>query len=101
MAHFLGSVKGARGETTRLGGKASGMLARAQGWNVGAEVFTGHAEQLGIDFADVTATSGSNGRQRSVYIGQVGTGEDGAITFRPSLDLCRSLGIKYGKVGTL
>ena len=32
MAHFMGTVKGASGEASRLGGKESGLCTYAAGW---------------------------------------------------------------------
>ena len=41
MAALLGSVKGTRGEATRLGSAASGMEVRAQTWQTFARIGLG------------------------------------------------------------
>lgn len=38
MAHFYGIVKGSRGEATRCGTKASGMITKAASWQGAVEV---------------------------------------------------------------
>ena len=49
MAHFYGSVKGARGEATRLGGKGGGMKAIAAGWEGAIRTTVYHDEATGND----------------------------------------------------
>jgi hypothetical protein len=39
MAEYLGSVKGARGEVTRLGNKRSGMTTEAASWGGSVRVY--------------------------------------------------------------
>jgi len=68
MAQFIGSVKGHRGEASRLGGKESGIRTSAQGWNVGIDV-RGSVNDKGEDQFDVYLTSGSNGCHQSKMIG--------------------------------
>lgn len=38
MAHFYGTIKGARGEASRLGSKASGLKVVAASWDGAIEV---------------------------------------------------------------
>ena len=61
MARFFGSVKGSRGEATRLG--HSSMVASANGWHLGATVhiFEG---QGGKDTVSITLGGGSSGSER-------------------------------------
>ncbi len=65
MGHFIGYLKGNRGEASRLGSKDSGMSAIARGWNIGAQVWVGYDEEKGLDFVDVTIDGGSNGRSKT------------------------------------
>jgi len=66
MAHFIGYVKGNRGEASRLGSKSSGMDATARGWNIGGSVWVGYDEERGEDFVDLQIDSGSNGSMGTV-----------------------------------
>jgi hypothetical protein len=59
MARFLGSVKGSRGEATRLGGSGTGLVVKANGWNLGVRVEA--SDVNGHDHFDVYVTGGSNG----------------------------------------
>lgn len=60
MAHFYGSMQGARGEATRCGTKASGISAHIRGWNVGVRVSC-YVDGNGRDVIEVRRTAGSNG----------------------------------------
>lgn len=71
MAHFIGYLKGNRGEVSRLGSKDSGMSAIARGWNIGASVWVGHDKEKGLDFVDVTIDGGSNGRNPSKHFKRI------------------------------
>lgn len=82
MARFMGTIQGARGEASRLGGESSGITARAQGWNVGVEV-RGHATDGNRDIFDVYMNGGSNGSASSRLLGRVTLGADGQPTFEP------------------
>lgn len=61
MAHFIGYLKGNRGEASRLGTKKSGISAQAQGWNIGAKIWITYNEETGKDEVTIYKTSGSNG----------------------------------------
>lgn len=67
MAQFLGSVKGSRGEATRLGTKNSGMKVYANGWDLGAYVSIVHIN--GEDIVSVSITKGSNGAGNDLRLG--------------------------------
>lgn len=51
MAHFRGTIKGARGEASRLGHKSSGLQVNAASWQgaVSVELY----ERDGVDYARV------------------------------------------------
>lgn len=51
MAHFYGSVQGARGEASRLGHKSSGMATTAASWK--GSVHTYLYEEGGVDMCRV------------------------------------------------
>jgi hypothetical protein len=52
MAHFYGTLKGSRGEASRLGTKSSGLTTIAASWN--GAVKTELYEKGGRDFARVS-----------------------------------------------
>lgn len=54
MAHFYGTIQGARGEASRLGSKASGLSTVAASWNGAVRVYL--YEQNGKDMARVELT---------------------------------------------
>ena len=60
MARFIGSLRGSRGEASRLGTPASGMSADAHGWNVGGrmDMNAGGGKE---DTVRMQLTGGSNG----------------------------------------
>jgi len=60
MAHFRGAIKGNRGEASRLGTKKSGLTARLNGWDIGADVFLEYSEERGCDILAVYVTRGSS-----------------------------------------
>ncbi len=59
MAQFKGTVKGQRGEASRLGGKKSGLEVTANGWNDGIRISVKHID--GKDMFTIYRTAGSNG----------------------------------------
>ena len=67
MAHFYGTMKGARGATSRTGTKNSGMTAHIRGWGVGAEV-TVHVDSMGKDVVTVYRTGGSHDSTRRAIV---------------------------------
>jgi hypothetical protein len=83
MAQFYGTIKGSRGEVSRLGTKNSGLTIRANGWDIGVRVEITH--ENGKDRVQVFRTTGSNENRtmcRLVDIvegDQPGTTERGAI----------------------
>lgn len=65
MAHFRASIKGQRGEASRLGSKKTGIQATINGWNNGIRVVGEHDENTGEDRFTVYFTGGSNGGKPS------------------------------------
>lgn len=71
MAHFLGTVQGARGEASRLGHKSSGLTTCAASWQgaVRVELY----ERDGVDYAHVSLRPWQGrGIDREIYNGPVG-----------------------------
>ena len=69
MAQFRATIKGTRGEASRLGSKNSGIRADVNGWNSGIKVL-GY-EYQGQDVFEVWKTGGSNGAGSNVKIAEV------------------------------
>ncbi len=59
MARYRGTVQGQRGQASRLGGKSSGIVVKAGGWDIGAEVVVQPCT-CGEDLVEVFRTGGSN-----------------------------------------
>ena len=57
MAHFRGTVKGGRGEASRLGHKTTGLTTTCNSWNLGIKVDVMHVN--GQDIFEVYKTGGS------------------------------------------
>ncbi len=79
MARFMGTVKGGRGEASRLGGTSSGIMATAQGWNVGVRVCGGADDENGEDVFMVYATGGSNARTSSKAVAAIYLDDKGQL----------------------
>lgn len=62
MAKYLGTIKGSRGEASRLGSAQSGMVAKINGWNHGLRIEVDNRLQEGErrDIFHVVLTGGSN-----------------------------------------
>lgn len=68
MGHFMGTVKGSRGEASRLGTAKSGLTTTCNGWGLGATVRMW--QQNGEDVVSVEIDEGSGyNAGRSVCIG--------------------------------
>ena len=61
MAHFRATIHGSRGESSRLGTKASGLITVTNGRDLGVQVCA-IVDAQGDDCFEVFATSGSNNR---------------------------------------
>ena len=70
MGHFIGRIQGARGETSRLGSRQSGISASIKGWHNGVNIYGGWSKESG-DVFEIHATGGSTGGHRSKLIGVV------------------------------
>lgn len=66
MAHFRGTIKGTRGEASRLGTAKSGLIVNANGWDFGVKVIL---KEDGHDIADIYLTGGSHDAEIPVYLG--------------------------------
>jgi hypothetical protein len=65
MAHFRGTLRGMRGEASRLGGAGSGITVTARGWDFGIDVYL-YVNGEGEDEARIELNSG-NGRPSYGY----------------------------------
>ena len=70
MSQFYGSIKGNRGEATRCGSKASGIVGHIRGWDQGVKVI-GHVDENGAEVFEVIVSGGSNGGSSDQNIGHV------------------------------
>lgn len=80
MARFRGTIKGQRGEASRLGTPKSGLEIECNGWNAGVSVRATVGSNDGDIFA-VYMTGGSNGGP-SELLGTV-TKQDGFLVWKP------------------
>jgi hypothetical protein len=90
MAHFSGTVRGSRGEASRLGDKESGLRTETNGWRAGVTVIAKTLPDFvvadrGEDEFAIYVTEGSGNPQTKPfgYIGRVN--HDGKFT--PSEEL--------------
>lgn len=75
MAHFYGRMKGAKGETSRLGTKASGLRANLASWQGCVQVHLYANEE--VDHVRVTLdTHHGQGTFRVLYDGPVNPGKE-------------------------
>lgn len=73
MAQFRATIRGNRGEASRLGTKKSGLFVTANGWTAGIQVIAEHRN--GHDEFTVSLTRGSSYRGGSKVL-FTGTAED-------------------------
>ena len=70
MARYRGTIQGHRGEASRLGTPISGLIAHADGWDIGARV---KVRPCGYDpdkdEVEIYLTAGSNAMGRGVIVG--------------------------------
>lgn len=83
MAQFRGTIKGQRGEASRLGSRSTGLVTTCNGWNIGVKV---EAEARGKtaearDVMRVLVTGGSNAAFGSRHIATIHevNGEENAV----------------------
>lgn len=86
MAHFYGTIQGARGEASRLGTKGSGFHASACSWQGRIEVLLGHNEATGKDTYRVTMRQHgmSRGWEGEIASGDLGTKPDMEVGVLPT-----------------
>jgi len=61
MAQFRGTIKGTKGEASRLGDKKDGLTITLSGWNLGVKVEAKHNAITSKDYFVISVTGGSNG----------------------------------------
>lgn len=73
MAHFYGTIRGQRGEASRLGSKASGLAVYAASWQGAVRVTLYYNSATDTDMVDVYLTTHKNGAgiERLLYSGPV------------------------------
>jgi hypothetical protein len=77
MAHFLGWLKGSRGEASRLGTKSSGLHTVSASWQGAVEVYLSQDAITGKDIASVFLIPWHGaGIKQTLYVGPVGGGEN-------------------------
>ncbi len=71
MAHFRGTIQGARGEASRLGGKSSGLQITAASWQ--GAVCVDLYEKDGVDMARICLALHTNGAgsHHEIYNGPI------------------------------
>jgi hypothetical protein len=90
MANFRGTIRGARGEASRLG--HSRLNGRVAGWNIGVNLCAYRGDD-GANRIGIHVDGGNAGAGHSLYVGTV-VESDGEPTFIPSpvvRSQCRSL----------
>lgn len=83
MAHFRGYVAGSKGEASRLGGKASGIVTRLQTWGWDVEVAARHMTTRGPDGQDVASIElvhHATGERRHIAFVNLTTGNPDATS---------------------
>lgn len=70
MAHFLGTIQGARGEASRLGGKDSGLRAVAASWSGSVRVSLSCEDGVDTAWVHLEPWQGS-GKSVLLYAGPV------------------------------
>lgn len=68
MAQFRATIKGQRGEASRLGSKNSGLSTTTDGWNIGASAWLHHEAGDKEDVLEIGITGGSHDREAMVTI---------------------------------
>lgn len=72
MSHFYGTLQGNRGEATRCGSKASGIVAHAASWQGAVRAYVYYNKEYDQDWAKVSLVPWSYaGVNRLLYHGPV------------------------------
>lgn len=78
MARFRATIKGQRGEASRLGSSNSGITANVNGWDVGVKVESGTGEE---DVFYIYTTGGSHRAHGPKLIGVIKLDHQGVPRF--------------------
>ena len=70
MAHFYGTLKGNRGEASRLGTKASGIRTTAASWEGAVQVLLTHEDGVDTAYVSLIPWNGK-GTNKVLYSGPV------------------------------
>ena len=70
MARFKATIKGQRGESSRLGSKLSGLKAIVNGWNCGVEIKMEYDKKYDEDVIYIYLIRGSNRPQDKIFLGR-------------------------------
>ena len=71
VSRFYGSLQGGRGEATRQGTAASGLVGHVRGWDTGVRVTAYPTERSERDAFAVDVTGGSHGERSTVQLADV------------------------------
>lgn len=73
MAQYRGTISGQRGQASRLGSKASGLVSYTASWQGAVSVSLWYDSRTDTDMADVSLTTHTNGAgtERVLYSGPV------------------------------
>jgi len=93
MAHFIGYLRGTRGEASRLGGKENGIQSRVQGWKSGVKVIGRHVDSE--DRFEIYQTGGSDSASREKLIAVVNQDANGAPVLRLADSNQALMALKY------
>lgn len=69
MAHYYGTVKGGRGEASRLGHKTTGLVTTAQTWSHTVTTALHYDEATGRDMLSVCVSAQDGSSIRCLYSG--------------------------------
>lgn len=79
MARFRATIKGQRGEASRLGSAKSGLSARINGWNAGLRIEAENRNDA--DVFTVYATGGSNHSETEAPALRISRRADGGVGY--------------------
>jgi len=68
MAHFRATIKGQRGEASRLGSKSQGMRVTVRGWRAGLTITARHDEATGEDVFNIASDGGTDNAEQAPIV---------------------------------
>jgi hypothetical protein len=68
MTHFRATIKGQRGEASRLGSKSQGMVVTVRGWRAGLTITARYDEATGEDVFEIALDGGSGSAKRAPIV---------------------------------